>query len=68
MSLIDFKGVDLRNLQNLEHVVSIDDVRCRCFPSKCCIRVQLFATIKEKSKSFIRYVSGDKKDIEELKD
>jgi hypothetical protein len=67
MTLVDVKGIDLSKLEKIEHVLSVDDIRCRCFPSKCCIRVQLFATIKDKSRSFIRYVSGDKKEIEELK-
>ena len=60
------------DLSKLEKVVSVENVDCsQCFPSrcrsKCCITIKLVYMIKETSKSFIRYVSGDKKDIEELK-
>ena len=68
MSLVSAQGIDL---SSLERVVSIDDIKCRCFPSrcrsKCCITIKLVYVIKEKANSFIRYISGDKKDIEELK-
>ena len=68
MSLVSAQGIDLSSLQR---VVSVEDVQCRCFPSncrsKCCITIKLVYVIKEKSKSFVRYFSGDKKDIEELK-
>ena len=64
MSLIEAQGIDL---SKLEKVVSVENVDCRCFParcrSKCCITIKLVYVIKEKSKSFIRYFSGDKEEL-----
>jgi hypothetical protein len=66
MSLVDIQGIDL---SKLEKVVSAENVDCGCFPakcrSKCCFTIKVVNVIKEKSKSFIRYISGEK--VEELK-
>jgi hypothetical protein len=69
MSLIDFKGVHLPELENVLSVENVDVKCCRCIPSsKCCIRINLCLEIKQRTKSFIRQISGNKGDIEILKD
>ena len=65
MPVVNFQGADL---SSLNHVIEVEDVKCRCFPSKCCIRIQMIVAIKEKTKSFLRHFSGEKKEIGELKD
>ena len=69
MSALNVQGIDLSKLEKIISVEDVDIKCCKCFPSsKCCIRVQLCLVIKEKTKSFIKQISGGNKDIEKLKD
>jgi hypothetical protein len=68
MSLVDLQGVNLSKLEKLISVEDVDIKCCKCFPSsKCCIRVTFCVVVKEKTKSFLKQISGNKGDIEILK-
>jgi hypothetical protein len=68
MSLVDVKGLHFPELEKIIEVENVDIKCCKCFPSsKCCIKINLCLVVKEKTKSFIKQISGAK-DIEILKD
>jgi hypothetical protein len=68
MSLVDVKGLHFPELEKIIEVENVDIKCCKCFPSsKCCIKINLCLVVKEKTKSFLKQISGAK-DIEILKD